>query len=559
MKILIADDNNADRLILKKILTKADHEVFAAVDGVEAVELFNQCNPDLILLDALMPNMDGYEAAIEIKKASGDNLIPIIFLTSLKEASALARCLEVGGDDFLTKPYNQVILQAKLKAFERMKLLYDQVIEQRNKINEYNEHMLHEQEVAKRVFDNIAHTGNLNQKNINHLLSPMSVFNGDLLLSAKAPSGNSHIMLGDFTGHGLAAAIGAMPVAEIFYGMTVKGFSIADIISEINTRLSTILPVGVFCCATACEINYRDESLTVWSGGLPDGYLIRPEKGIVEIIKSTHLPLGVLNKASFSVETMVFRFKDGDKLYIFSDGILEAEAPDGSMFGEDRVLELISDGSKVNNLFQSLLESVAKFTHTEAQSDDLTLLEYVFDSTVDNEGDVDNTLSKPEIKSLDWAMSYEFRPETLRTLDPLPLVLQILMECPRLSSYRSRVFTILAELYSNALEHGVLGLDSQLKKSATGFAEYYTQRKEKLDRLETGFVKIKMENIPNPSGGELTIEVEDSGRGFDHIKKHESDNNLSGRGLSLVKTLCSDIQHFDNGRIIKVVFNWTNE
>ena len=123
VKILIADDNDTDRLILKTILTKSEHEVFAAADGLEAVELFKQCTPEIVLLDALMPNMDGYGAAIEIKKLAGEIMVPIIFLTSLREASALARCLEVGGDDFLTKPYNQVILEAKLRAFARMKLL----------------------------------------------------------------------------------------------------------------------------------------------------------------------------------------------------------------------------------------------------------------------------------------------------------------------------------------------------------------------------------------------------------------------------------------------------
>ena len=77
--------------------------------------------------------------------------------------------------------------------------------------------------MAKSVFDNVAHNGSLSAPNIKYLLSPLSVFNGDVLLACMKPSG-MHVLLGDFTGHGLPAAIGAMPMAEIFYGMTRKGF-----------------------------------------------------------------------------------------------------------------------------------------------------------------------------------------------------------------------------------------------------------------------------------------------------------------------------------------------
>ncbi|MFT5451739.1 MAG: CheY-like chemotaxis protein [Enterobacterales bacterium] len=556
MKILIADDNNIDRLILKKILEKSGHDVSAAEDGVEAVEIFKNDEPDIVLLDALMPNMDGYQAAERIKMLSGDKLIPIIFVTSLTEAVALARCLEVGGDDFLTKPYNQIILQAKLKAFERMKILYDEVLEQRNEIRIHTEHMLHEQNVAKRVFDNIAHSGNLEQPNIKHILSPMSVFNGDLLLCARTPSGNTHIMLGDFTGHGLPAAIGAMPVAEIFYGMTIKGFTILDIITEINSRLNLILPVGVFCCATACDINYREQSITLWTGGLPDSYILRPGVGLIETIKSSHLPLGVLSPENFRLETSVIRFEDNDKLYIFSDGILEAESPTGAMFGDQRVLDLIAEEGSDDDLFAKLLEEVNIFCETDAQSDDLTLIEYSFNKAILGEKELEHSGLKNKIRPLDWALQYELRADTLRSFDPLPLVLQILMECPGLNPYRGRVFTILAELYSNALDHGVLGLNSSLKQSAEGFSDYYNLRKEKLDILDSGFVKIIMEHLPSETGGDLTIEVIDSGKGYDFTAKADSENALSGRGIGLIRSLCKSVEYIDGGRHAKVVFQW---
>ena len=78
-KILIADDNNTDRLLLKAILCQQGHEVFVAKDGHEAIEVFREMQPDLVLLDVLMPNVDGFEAAEKIRQLAGEAFIPIIF------------------------------------------------------------------------------------------------------------------------------------------------------------------------------------------------------------------------------------------------------------------------------------------------------------------------------------------------------------------------------------------------------------------------------------------------------------------------------------------------
>ena len=303
LKVLIADDNKSDRMILSAIVKKMGHEVCEAADGLEAIDQFKTQFPDIILLDVIMPNMDGQEAALEIKALAGEDMIPIIFLTSLQDAHDLAKCLDSGGDDFLTKPYNKVILQAKINAFSRMRRMHHTLQRQRDVIRDNNEYMVHEQEVAKAVYDNVTHAGCLHLPNLKYLLSPFSVFNGDVLLAARKPSGSMHILLGDFTGHGLPAAIGAMPLAEIFYGMTAKGFSMEGILREINIKLKNILPIGYFCCVCMVNLNFRKEEIEVWMGGLPDFYLYRHDSKAIENVISTHLPLGVLSSQAFDGNT----------------------------------------------------------------------------------------------------------------------------------------------------------------------------------------------------------------------------------------------------------------
>lgn len=124
LTILIADDNFTDRMILSAITRREGHTVLEAENGDEAVQSYAAARPDLVLMDALMPVMDGMEAAREIRRIAGDELVPIIFLTSLQDAESLAECLDAGGDDFLSKPYSRVILQAKIKAFGRMRAMH---------------------------------------------------------------------------------------------------------------------------------------------------------------------------------------------------------------------------------------------------------------------------------------------------------------------------------------------------------------------------------------------------------------------------------------------------
>lgn len=104
LAILIAEDNAADRMLLSTIVSRQGHRVLTASNGLEAVALFEQERPHLVLMDALMPVMDGFEAARRIKDQAGEALVPIIFLTSLTEGEALVRCLDAGGDDFSPSP-----------------------------------------------------------------------------------------------------------------------------------------------------------------------------------------------------------------------------------------------------------------------------------------------------------------------------------------------------------------------------------------------------------------------------------------------------------------------
>lgn len=557
LSILIAEDSAADRMLLSTIVSRQGHRVLTAGNGLEAVGLFEQERPQLVLMDALMPVMDGFDAARRIKEAAGEALVPIIFLTSLTENEALVRCLEVG-DDFLAKPYNPIILEAKIRAMDRLRRLQQTVVQQRDLIAKHNEHLMTEQRVAKAVFDKVAHSGCLSAANIRYLQSPFALFNGDLLLAAFKPSGGMHVLLGDFTGHGLPAAIGAMPLAEVFYGMTAKGFSMAEILREMNAKLKRILPIGVFCCATMLNLSFQRRVLEVWNGGLPDGHLLRVGTGERVPLVSRHLPLGVLEPGSFNESYEVHPLQPNDRVFLLSDGVLETRDTRGQLFGEERLLQVLDGGHAPQNLFDEIQRALAAF-RGEAQ-DDVSMIELCMVE--------EGMLSRPPLafsdsgqsSPLDWSASFEFRAEALKRFNPLPFLLQLLMEVRDLRAQGGALYTVLAELYSNALEHGVLGLDSTLKADAKGFSRYYRERGERLQALTEGFVRFDLELLPEAGGGRLRIGVQDSGAGFDvasALARQQDCGGLSGRGLRLISQLTDQCHWLSDGRGAVVEFRWS--
>ena len=119
LKVLVVDDTATNRQILQVFLKKLGFRVDTAVDGVKAIERFVEGAPDLVLMDVMMPVMDGYESTRRIKEICGDRWVPVVFLSALDKEENLVMGLDAGGDDYLHKPVNFVVLDAKLRSLTR--------------------------------------------------------------------------------------------------------------------------------------------------------------------------------------------------------------------------------------------------------------------------------------------------------------------------------------------------------------------------------------------------------------------------------------------------------
>lgn len=231
-----------------------------------------------------------------------------------------------------------------------------------------------EEKVSRAVFTRIAKLRPVQKDGITGLVEPMGNFSGDFIYSAVTPENQSYILFADFSGHGLQAALGAIPVSSIFYSMTAKGLSPEKIIHEINKNLFQLLATDQFCCACFISINAERSDMKIWNGGIPDVFLLNQKGGFRERIRSTHLPLGItLDEDDFSFET--FRLNKGEIVLAYTDGVIEAQNDHGEIFGVSRLETCLAENYQNKDLLEMINTTIKQYSGNVIQSDDISLLE----------------------------------------------------------------------------------------------------------------------------------------------------------------------------------------
>ena len=551
-KALVVDDDATARLMLKSLLSRLGYEIVVAADGREAVSRFESDAVDIVFLDINMPHMDGLQAAQRMKALSVQDFVPILFVTGASETRDLVRGIDAGGDDFLTKPFDEAVLKAKIRAFERIRTLHR------------NAALLHAREradwqVAQSLLGDVLMGPNPRTPAIHADITAADAFSADVFLAEYSPSGDLNLLLADFTGHGLAAALAALPTAQTFRSMTAKGFAPQQILLEIERKLRAELPTGKFMAAAFVQISHSLERIWVANLGMPDIVLL-DSAGVRARIKSHGLPLGVGAERDAGDLVRLLTVTRGERLLLASDGVHETLNACGEQFGAGR-LEDAARTSQQGLLIYGVKDALARFRGDEPMSDDSSLVEVQLVPELFERSDVAQSHPSHGAEAAgasgQWRMSLELHADALRVTDPVPMLITQLQQVPGLEAQRSVLYTVLSELYSNALEHGVLGLSSTLKEQPDGFERYLAARERQLAELSEGFVRINAVCALWPSGGQLEIEVEDSGRGFDwRVQPPGPHDDVHGRGLQLVRGLCQSVAFEGAGNRVCATYVW---
>jgi len=365
--ILVVDDTPENINVLKGALI-ADYIIRSVFNGQAAIRAAQvKPYPDLILLDIMMPGMDGYEVCRILKADPATRDIPIIFITAKIEFEDELDGLKLGAVDYITKPFSLPIVQTRVKNHIALQSA-------NRKLDEHNQILLRERKLIENVIIKMRHTDRLDEGYLRYLVSPVEITAGDMLLATFTPDGRQLVLLGDFTGHGLCAAIGGPLVVYIFYELAHCGRSGELILEEINKQLYLGLPTGMFFAATMLEISQNREKATHWGAGLPDTLLIH-NHCINNRIQSGMVPLGILKNVSISNAAKNLSLEKGDRLYIFSDGIIEEMDNQHIEFGMERLEAFLEKVSTGENTLKDLLTLLNEHAGSTFHNDDITIVE----------------------------------------------------------------------------------------------------------------------------------------------------------------------------------------
>jgi serine phosphatase RsbU (regulator of sigma subunit)/anti-sigma regulatory factor (Ser/Thr protein kinase) len=470
------------------------------------------------------------------------------------------KSVEAGGDAILVRPFSAEVFKAKIKAIQRISDLYQAI-----KTLQQSEQ--HDAQLAEQLLSRVIESKNYGLDKIGIIKKPAEIFSGDIQLTVLCPNGDINILLGDFTGHGLRSAIGAIPLAETFRKMSQKGYALLDIIKQVNSLLYDILPADLFLAGTFVTLSPHNKTVYFFNAGLPDTYLLNHEGSIKEYIPSTHLPIGVIPKLLNDAKLTVNSIDKSDHIVIVSDGVIEARNDKGEMYGEERLKDSVIDGMKHSTISKAVEASISEFCNTTTQEDDISLIDIPCGPWVDTtvaEDQFENTNSYQSYLSEEkpiWHWKLKLENERLEKLNPVPIIMNQLQEIAGKGKQWQPLYTILTELYVNALDHGVLGLDSQMKSSVEGFSEYFREREKRIKLIENGYVDININYFPLNSGGKVMLTISDSGKGFnvkEFFMRNVGINNstFSGRGLNLVSQLCETLEYKNNGSHVEAMYLW---
>ena len=265
-----------------------------------------------------------------------------------------------------------------LLARRRERRLLERMRQSNARLREKQALLDREEEVAQHVFRQLTQ-GNATLEHCATWIRPMGAFSGDLIQMTNGPSGDDYILLGDFTGHGLPAAMGAVPASSVFLAMARKGLPLARIAAELNRKLHELLPTGYFCCAVLIQVSADRRHACIYNAGLPAVLITRRDGRLKHRIDSEQLPLGVIadgHSPDVRPGVMV-ALEPGDCLYAYSDGLTEAKAPDGGMWGQaplERLIETPLDEEE--GRLGRLREQLLAFIGSAPSSDDIAVVEY---------------------------------------------------------------------------------------------------------------------------------------------------------------------------------------
>lgn len=471
----------------------------------------------------------------------------------------LNKCVEIESGDEVGR-----IANVFNKFLEYIKELKQQLAAKVIVLEGYQSRNELDQRIASGYMNKLIALDKLQDSAVQFYLKPAENFNGDLIAISRTPDNRLHLLLADSTGHGLSAALAAMPMIHPFYSMTGKGFAISAIAKEINNKVWQVLPVSHFVAAILVSVDVKSQVVEVWSGGCPPPFILNGKGECEHQFKPRHLAMGILPPTRFDASVEYYSYHDDDaSLVMFSDGVIELENESGEQFGLQRLINAARADDAATR-WQNINRAIGDYSGNKiSNNDDIALMMAQF-KFLGSKKSAREAMPVPKTQRQGaWQFALTLPMHQIKKLDVVPLLLDIEQQIDKDKEHGGEIFMILSELFNNALEHGLLKLNSGLKQQEDGMEKYFEERAMRLADAETGQIQLHLEKMLNEDGSTfLRIRVKDSGDGFDcqHVgTKIVADTRRYGRGIALLYNLCRKVQFLGNGSEVVVEFDLQDE
>ncbi len=371
--VLLVDDIRENIQILVEAL-KGAYKLGFALDGESALKYARAKAPDLILLDIMMPGMDGYEVCRRLKADPITRDIPVLFITAMDETECKAAGFEAGAVDYITKPFEIVEVKARVKTHLSLKLARETLLRQRDMMQqsldlamEVQQSLLPEADPVVRGLD-IAGTSIYCDETGGDYYDYLDMGSGD--------QGRVRVVVGDVSDHGIPSAL-LMTTARAFLRQrsSMKG-DIGEIVSDANTLLSRdVGDSGSYMTLFICEIDWPAKRMRWVRAGHDPAVFYDPAADAFEALRGAGMALGV-DEGWRSQENEKHGLARGQIILLCTDGVWEARNPGGEMFGKEAVRETIrANASKTaKGVLNAIIQKLNRFQQGVESEDDVTLV-----------------------------------------------------------------------------------------------------------------------------------------------------------------------------------------
>ena len=365
--ILIVEDNPASLEIMQVRLEASGYRVITATDGEAGLSLAESSLPDLILLDVMMPKMDGLEVCRRLKNNDSLPFMPIIMVTAKTDTKDVIAGLEAGGDEYLTKPVDHGSLVARVKSMLRIKELHDTVIAQSTQL----ENQLKTASKIQTLFWPELPTpeGGIRTWAVSQ---PASYVGGDFYDAIILPDKSVLAYVADVSGKGVPAALIMAAVSTKIRAEASLQQNLNLILRAVNGSMYELASTeGYFATMLLLKYWPRMKRIEMIRAGHINPVLVSPT-GVREISGLKGVSLGVMEEVDYELAELVL--EPGESLLLFSDGVTEAENERVEQFGYQRLIDHLST-SKSFPHGEGLLESIREWRGQAVVNDDLTIFE----------------------------------------------------------------------------------------------------------------------------------------------------------------------------------------